>query len=361
MLTGIAVLFSLAAMAQDTAVTQESKEQVSFNGYVESYYSYDFNKPGDNYRPAFLYSHNRSNEFNINLAYVKAGYTAARVRANISLAVGTYMNANYADEPGVLKNIYEANMGYKLLPNKNLWFDIGVLPSHIGFESAVSKDCWTVTRSILAENSPYYEGGARITYGTDNEKWVFSVLALNGWQRIQRVPGNSLMSWGTQVQYKPNGKVLLNYSTFIGTVTPDSTRRMRYFHNVYGIVQLTDRWGVTIGFDIGQEQAGKGSSDMHTWYSPVAIIQFKPGGKWAIAARGEYYSDEHGVIIGTGTVNGFRTTGFSANVDYLPAKNVALRVEARHLNSKDAIFIKQETAMSSNTNTALTFSAALSF
>ena len=29
----------------------------------------------------------------------------------IALAAGTYMNANYAAEPGVLKNIYEANAG----------------------------------------------------------------------------------------------------------------------------------------------------------------------------------------------------------------------------------------------------------
>jgi hypothetical protein len=42
-------------------------------------------------------------------------------------------------------------------------------------------------------------------------------MALNGWQRITRVNGNSLMSWGTQIQFKPCDKVLINYSNFIGT------------------------------------------------------------------------------------------------------------------------------------------------
>ena len=51
-------------------------------------------------------------------------------RANIALAVGTYMNANYAAEPGVLKNIYEANAGVKISNNKNIWVDAGILPSH---------------------------------------------------------------------------------------------------------------------------------------------------------------------------------------------------------------------------------------
>ena len=31
--------------------------------------------------------------------------------------------------------------------------------------------------------------------------------------------------------------------------------------------------------------------------------------KWAVALRGEYYSDENGVIIATGTTNGFKTIG----------------------------------------------------
>ena len=70
----------------------------------------------------------------------------------------------------------------------------GIFTSHIGFESAVSKDCWTLTRSILADNSPYYESGARLTYTSNNNKWLISALALNGWQRIQRPAGNSLMS-----------------------------------------------------------------------------------------------------------------------------------------------------------------------
>jgi hypothetical protein len=167
------------------------------------------------------------------------------------------------------------------------------------------------------------------------------------------------MSWGTQVQFKPSDKILLNYSTFLGTDKPDSVRLWRYFHNLYGIIQLSDKIEATLGFDIGQEQVTKGNSKMNTWYAPVVILRYMPVTHWAIAVRGEYYSDEHGVIISTGTENGFKTSGFSANVDYLPVKNIALRLEGRLLNSKDDIFIKSKS--STNTNTAVTFSAAVSF
>ncbi len=179
------LLFISTLLTGTQLVAQDStKGSLIISGYVEAYYSYDFNRPINNNRPGFIYSHNRHNEFTINLAFLKGSYNAEKIRANFALAAGTYMNANYAAEPGVLKNIYEANAGVKLSKNKNLWLDAGIFGSHIGFETAVSKDCWNVTRSILAENSPYYEAGAKFTYTADNGKWMVSGLALNGWQRI---------------------------------------------------------------------------------------------------------------------------------------------------------------------------------
>jgi len=356
-MTGAAVLLSLAGAAQDT--TESKTSPLAISGYAEAYYSYDFNKPADNNRPGFLYSHNRHNEFTANLAYIKAAYGTERVRANIALAAGTYINANYAAETGVMKNIFEANAGYKLSTKHNLWFDMGIFPSHIGFESAVSKDCWALTRSLMAENSPYYESGAKLTYSTNEGKWTFSALALNGWQRIKRVEGNSKMNWGTQLTYKPVSKITLNYSTFYGSDKPDSARLNRFFHNIYGIFQFSDKWGFTAGLDIGTEQKTKGGSEMNTWYSPVGILRFTPVPKWAFALRGEYYEDKNGVIIATGTVDGFSTSGISFNADYLLFANLALRVEGRWLKSKDAIFSKDGEA--TDNTSAVTFSAAVSF
>lgn len=357
-MTGAAVLLTLAGTAQDSTVTPQPSPW-TISGYAEAYYNFDLNKPANNSRPGFLYSHNRHNEFNANLAYVKGSYNGERVRGNIALAAGTYMNANYAAESGVLKNVLEANVGYKLSKKSNFWLDLGIFPSHIGFESAISKDCWTLTRSILAENSPYFESGARLSYGTNDGKWSFSALALNGWQRITRVDGNSKMSLGSQVTFKPSGAVTLNYSTFYGTDKPDSARLNRLFHNVYGIFQFNKKIGFTAGFDIGTEQKVKGSSEKNTWFSPVGILRFTPTTQWAFALRGEYYSDENGVIIATGTANGFKTSGLSINADYLPVSNLALRVEGRWLKSKDEIFIKDGTPK--DNSTAITFSAAISF
>src|SRR5688572_22521239 len=155
----VTLFINITTKAQDSI-----SKRLTFSSYVEAYYNYDFNQPPNNKRPGFFYSHNRHNEFNVNLTFIKSSYNAERIRANLAIAAGTYINANYAAEPGVLKNIYEANVGYKLSANKNIWFDIGILPSHIGFETAISKDCWTLTRSMVADNSPYFESGAKLTY-----------------------------------------------------------------------------------------------------------------------------------------------------------------------------------------------------
>lgn len=351
------LLTSIAGNAQDT--TTNVAGPLTITGYVESYYSYDFNRPADNSRPGFLYNFNRHNEFNLNLGFVKATYATERTRANLAVAAGTYINANYAAEPGVLKNIFEANAGYKLSQTKNFWFDIGILPSHLGFESAIGKDNWVLTRSLVAESTPYFESGARLTYITNDGKWLLSAFALNGWQRITRVEGNSLMSSGTQVTYKPSEKLTLNYSTFLGTDKPDSARLWRYHNNLYGIFQLSEKVGLIASIDYGLEQKVPNSNALNRWYTPVGILRLTPNRQWAVALRGEYFSDRNAVIISTGTPNGFKTTGASLNIDYLPQPNMALRLEGRYLNSKDDIFAKDGHAR--DNNTAISFSTAISF
>lgn len=350
--------FTLLFIASYSQETEQSP--ISITGYVETYYLYDFNTPLNNTRPAFVYSFNRHNEVNLNLGFVKAAYVTERVRGNLALMAGTYTNANLASEPGVLKNVLEANAGVKISKNKNLWIDAGIFASHIGFESAVGKDCWNLTRSILADNTPYYEAGARLSYTTDDGKWFISGMMLNGWQRIQRVNGNSLPSFGTQVTFKPTSSITLNSSTFIGTDKPDSVRQMRYFHNFYGIFQVSEKIGVTVGFDYGVEEKSPETSSLNAWYSPVLIVRYAATEKLYLAIRGEYYNDEHGVIIATGTPNGFKTSGISANLDYYITPNVLWRAEIRNFTAKDKTFVKNEDTLT-RTNTFAGTSLAISF
>lgn len=356
------ILFILLAVCGITASAQNDSinKPLAISGYAEVYYTADFNNPKNNNRPGFVYSHNRNNEVNVNLAYIKTAYNTENVRANLALAVGTYMNANYAAEKGVMKNFYEANAGLKISKKHNLWIDAGIFPSHLGFESAVGKDNWTLTRSLFADNSPYFETGAKISYTSESGKWFVSGLVLNGWQRIQRVDGNSTPAFGHQLIFKPNEKLTINSSSFIGNDKPDSIRQMRYFHNLYAVYQINKKFGLTAGFDIGAEQKAKGSDQYTIWYTPVLIAKYNATDKLSFTARGEYYQDEKGVIISTGTENGFKTFGYSFNADYQIFPNLVWRTEIRNLSSKDAIFMNRTDEFNKNSLTATT-ALAISF
>ncbi|WP_316831961.1 porin [Pedobacter aquatilis] len=350
----------LSALITTTFLAKaQEAPKIKVSGYLETYYGYDFNKPADHNRPGFIYSHNRANEVNLNLGFIKAAYDSGNVRANLAVMAGTYANANLSAEPGVLKNIFEANAGVKLSKTANLWLDAGIFSSHIGFESAISKDCWVLTRNISSENTPYYESGAKLTYATTDGKFTATALYLNGWQRITRLNGNNKPAGGLQFTWKPSAKITVNYSNYLGAEGADSVRVNRFYHNLYGIFQLTDQLGLTLGFDYGTQQKQKGSSGHNEIISPVAIVQYKFAPKWAVAGRFEYYEDKNGMLISTGTPDGFKTKGYSLNLDYSPISNAVIRVEGKAYDSENKIFVRDASAV--NTNASITASIAVSF
>lgn len=355
----------VAQSADSTGVAPVSTaSSLALSGYIEAYYTYDFTaSKTDQERPAFLYNHKRNREFNINHAYLKLAYATDRVRGNLALQVGTYAQYNYAAEQPLLKNISEANVGVKLSKTRDLWLDAGVFLSHIGFESAVSIDCWTLTRSILAENSPYYLAGAKLTYNTG--KWTVLGMVTNGWQRIAKIPGYSGPSVSTQVQFRPSGKMILNWSSFLGSDRPDSLKQGRFFNNFYAIINPGGRLGAILGFDVGVDRkpvrrTGStervGGGGYYVWYSPVLIARYRTTTSSYLNGRIEYYDDKEGVITG---IPGFQTVGYSVGYDCAILPRTLFRIEAKIYGSKTPVFDTGSGV--GRTNASVTTSLAASF
>lgn len=338
--------------------TPKRSKNFIFSLYVETYYSYDFSKPSDKNRPSFLYSFNRHNEVNVNLGFAKLGFDNKKVRVNLALMAGTYTNANLSSELFPLKHILEANLGIRIAKRKNIWLDIGILPSHIGFESAIGKDCWNLTRSMLAENSPYFETGLKLSYTSDNEKLYIAGLLTNGWQRIYRPDGNNFPAFGHQLTYKHSDKIMFNSSSYIGFENINGAKKLRLFHNFYSQYQLHKNVGLIVGFDIGGQQKVT-SSTFNLWYSPVIIFKYSPIKKLNLAIRGEYYSDKNNVIISSSTNSGFQTIGYSANIDYTINKNLLWRIEGRGFWNKEKDYFQSN--KKSHSNYSITSSLAISF
>ncbi len=96
------------------------------------------------------------------------------------------------------------------------------------------------------------------------------------------------------------------------------------------------------------------------WHTPVVIGRYTINDRFALAGRVEYYADEHGVIIATGTENGFKTLGVSLNLDVQLHKNAVWRVEGKLFNSQDDVFIKNN-GDATGSNAVLTTALAVWF
>jgi len=341
----ILLSYKLLKSQSDSSLTNQPF--IHLSAFADIFYGFDFNEPSNGYRHTFVYNHNRHNQLSLNQAYAKIGIEHDRYRGALATHVGTYVTDNYAQESGLLKNIFEAQVGFSLNKKNTIWLDAGVFPSHIGFESAVSMENWTLTRSLLADNSPYFLTGLKITTSY-RYKLEFAALICNGWQRIQWIYGNTIPSFGTQLKYTPTTNLTINWSTFAGTNDPDSFRRWRYFNNLYLQTYLNKRVGIISGFDFGIQQTSKKSSSYATWYSPVIIVRYCVSDKLRCSIRGELYSDAQQVIISNTHSNGFNTKGFSINADYEPLKNTCLRVEGRWLKSSENIFEKNNSLIKTN-------------
>lgn len=342
------LLFALLFGA--TYSQQKGSGEFTFSGYLESYYSYDFNRPDDHNRPSFLYNFSRHNEFSFNLALVKATYSSDQIRGNLALMGGTYAQFNLADEPVWARLLNEASIGVRLHPK--LWLDVGIMPSHIGFESWYGMDGWHLTRSLMAENSPYFLTGARFTYEL-SPKMDLTLWLTNGWQNVQRQERKQGLGFGLGVNHRPTEGLQINYSNYFGNEGPDPVRLLRFFNNFY-VQYEPNKWGVTVGGDFGIQEAYFGNP--HQWYGVTASLRRALGEKFYLAGRIEQYSDPKGIILN----EGLKISGISANLDYNIQENVMFRVEARQFISPAAVFTLPGARFSKG-NTAVTGSLALRF
>jgi hypothetical protein len=321
------------ASAQGTTVA-DTAATVRFSGYAEVYYAFDLARPADNERPEFLYNHKRHNEVTANLLLVHAEYERDGVRGAVGLMGGTYAQYNLAHEPVMMRQVYEARVGVRLAKRRELWLDAGIFPSHIGFETVIGLDNHTLTRSIVAENSPYYEAGAMLSYHP-NDRFMLAALVLNGWQRIQRPVGQTRPAFGTQVKFDDAGGTVLNWSTFMGWVGPDGMDIWRVYNNLYGSLN-SDSFGATLGVDFGVQRAapaiGPTAEGVQGWFTVVGIFRQRFASRWWGIGRIEYFGDD-GVVIG-----GRSIAGVSLGSDLRINERAAWRLEARGFGSAAETF-----------------------
>lgn len=348
--TGLSTLVLLAAplllraqsQGSPAAAPADTAPTVAFSAFADGYYAYDFNRPAALDR-GYTTQAARHNEFNINLAYVDATLTGPTIRGRFAAQFGTSVQANYAAEPrlgtlsgpDVSRFIQEAYVGYRVA--STVWLDGGVFFSPFGSESWISRDNWTYTRSLIAENSPYYEAGVKATWQVTAPLSV-QLHVINGWQNISET--NSDKALGVRLDYTVSPKLSLAYDGFLGNEMADSLpARNRLWQEGIVTIAATDKLQLRGTFDYGiQRRAGAGNVGSGVWRGYALIARYQLQSRAAVAVRAEGYADPEQIIVVTGLPYGLRASGWSFNVDLAPQPRLMWRTEARVLYGRDPLF-----------------------
>ena len=295
-------LFSLSAWGQSDTL------HYSFGAYAETYYGHSFTNSQADEKSALFYNHTSLNQAAVNLGLIEFSASKSRWTFKGDFMLGTYSQKNLASEPGMLKHIYQFNASLQIAPKHQLM--LGIMPSHIGLESAKNWENSSFTRSYIAENSPYYESGLAWVY-SPSQRVNLKLFALTGWQTMHKFRP----ALGTQLTIENAKGIRFNSSGFIG----DEGKGLRVFYDNYVQIPLSNSVSWTLCEDVGFESGNfwHGGSTFLTW-------QVRP--KWKLTGRLEYYTDPKAIIL----AESFSDLSQSLSADYQLTPRGMLRTEWKH-------------------------------
>jgi hypothetical protein len=341
------------ALAQVT----DSSTHIRINGFVDTYYAWDANRPSDGER-RFTTQAVRHDEMNVNLAWLGVTVERKRMRARVALQAGTSVQANYAGEPrngatsgpDLARIIQEAVVGTQI--TDQLWLDAGVYSSYIGLEGWSSSDSPTYTRSLVADYSPYYLSGARVTW-QPTPRVTAQLHVMNGWQNISE--NNRSKALGGRVDYAVSPALTVSYANFVGNEQPTGARRaLRVFNQILAKGTLPSR-------TLLQGQIDAGSQDGQRWYGLVGIARHSLTDRVAVSGRVERFADPRQVIIDTGSPDAFSGNGGSLGLDVALEGGVRWRSEVRELRTSSPLFTHTTAPLRSRRNRLLVTSFSVAF
>jgi hypothetical protein len=325
-----------------------------FDGFVDFYYAYDFNRPNERDRD-YTTQPARHDEFNLNLALLGITHRKKNLEARFSFQAGTYVQANYATEPNVGDNsgvslsryIQDAYVRYYL--NEKTHLIAGIMPSHIGYESVLSIDNYTYSRSLAADFSPYYQSGVGLISQL-NEKLALETYVLNGWQNISEDDSNKAIALA--LRHK-KGKHSFNYTNYLGNYLS----KFRQFHDVNYELIVNEKFKIKALYDFGIQKSKEGKDLTFSTYNIQTYHQYHDSRAWSF--RLETYQDTDQTNITTATNKEFVVNGTSVGHDYFLEEGYAFRIEYRTFKATEKIYHNQDKY--TDQNQTLAFSLASKF
>jgi len=339
--TALVVLIEPAAAAPGE--DEKSSPRVTFGGYAEALYQWNFNRPANgvtNYRGF----DNRHNTFTLSNVALDATWDVRDIVGKLTLQIGHTPSTYYSSEPALVganganassaelwKYIQQAYVGYRFGIGRGLLFQMGLFLSPIGPESMAVRDNWNWSRSNLFFGLPFYHTGARLTYPI-TDAWAVTLAAYNGWNSV--VDNNDEKSISGQITYTLPDKLALSVLYFGGVERPREApegRAWRHLFDSHVTWQMRSWLGILAHINGGTEQNRYGTS---AWFASALATRIRLHSKFFLALRGDIFRERVPASnlgkaaaifwpvpwVASGTIT----------ADLRPHERVSMRLEFRH-------------------------------
>lgn len=320
----------LCALGGSLITSSHGDDLFSVTSFVDTYSSYQHNDNSSGTRP-YSTQAVKNGGYHLNLGSGGLTYDDGSIIAKVVGQYGNSVDVNYAAEPHeAFRFIQESFFGVHL--NEDTTIDAGIFLSHIGGESWLSKDNLTYTRSFIAEFSPYYESGIRLSHSLTKATTI-QILALNGWQNIS---DNRHPALGGLVSYTHDTWTLA-LNNFIGSEEYGT----RVFHDLSIRRTNDDGFSLQGAFDFGYQSPG--STHDGVWWGCSLIAKQRLVSFLSLVGRVESYQDPNNIIVASATHTDFQAYSSSVGLDISLGWGFALRNEAKLSWSPNPIFLNGST------------------
>jgi hypothetical protein len=312
------------------------------SGFVDTYYSYNFNTPSKPCATAggvaiFNCLHNfdvAHNSFSLNLAELaleKKPTADSRAGFRIDLDYGSAAAIVAGAEPGgtpVYQNIQQAYVSYLAPTAKgSVQFDVGKFVTPAGDEVIETKDNWNYSRGLLfALAIPYYHAGVRAAY-SPNDKVTVTGYVFNGWNNAS--DNNGGKSLGVSLAVKPSAALSVTENYIGGPEITGDNNDWRQLSDTVVAYTASPQVSVALNYDFGKELASQ-------WQGVAAYLRYQPNAWFALSPRYEFFKDRDGFT--TGTRQSLQEV--TVTLEFKHKDGVLMRVEYRGDISDTPFFIQ---------------------
>ncbi len=321
-------LFAFAITGLNIAKA-ENNPIFKFGAYVDTYYSSDNDKAGENSLRSLTAANSLKDRFGLNIAQLYLSTESDNYRANLTMHYGDLPDVAWLDNP---KMIQQAYAGIKLF--NNFWVDGGYFLTHIGSESLTPKDNWLSTHSIVTYNEPFYQAGLKFTY-QPTSNITTQIQLLNGLNQFKDVNENK--SLGVFLAYTADENLFsISYAGQYGNEAPSKFKaNTTMFHNLCFAVNPIKNLEIKghLDYIMREDYLLQEDNDELTEANLLGVslqLRYTFIDNLRATLRYAMVNDEDNK-----STNLQNLSDITLGVEYLPTPNSYIRLEGRNITSSD--------------------------